>query len=41
MNLNVDHAIDWICALAGNLNLNLKQWHTHIQQLPYQPFCTH
>ena len=36
-NLNVQYAINGICAAAGGLTP--QQWNTYIPQLPYQPTC--
>jgi WD40 repeat protein/transcriptional regulator with XRE-family HTH domain len=36
-NLNVQYAINGICAAAGGLTL--QQWNKYIPQLPYQPTC--
>jgi WD40 repeat protein len=36
-DLNVGHAIQRICATAGNLTP--RQWRAYIPQLPYQPAC--
>jgi WD40 repeat protein len=38
-NLNVQYAIEWICATAGGLTP--RQWNQYIPQLPYQPSCVH
>ena len=38
-NLNVQSAIDRICATAGGLTLH--QWNEYIPQLRYQPSCVH
>ena len=38
-NLNVQYAIDRICATAGGLTP--WQWHQYIPQLQYQPSCVH
>ena len=38
-NLNVQYAIDRICATAGGLTP--RQWNQYIPQLPYQPSCGH
>jgi WD40 repeat protein len=38
-NLNVQYAIDRICATAGGLTP--RQWHQYIPQLQYQPSCVH
>ena len=38
-NLNVQYAIERICAIAGGLTP--RQWNQYIPQLPYQPSCTH
>jgi WD40 repeat protein/uncharacterized protein YwlG (UPF0340 family) len=38
-NLNVDYAIERICATAGGLTP--RQWHEYIYQLPYKPSCPH
>jgi WD40 repeat protein len=38
-NLNVQYAIDRICATAGGLTP--QQWHEYIPQLRYQPSCDH
>ena len=36
-NLDLEYAIQRICAAAGGLNP--RQWHQYIPQLPYQPSC--
>jgi WD40 repeat protein/transcriptional regulator with XRE-family HTH domain len=38
-NLNVQYAIDRICATAGGLTP--QQWNEYIPQLRYQPLCVH
>jgi WD40 repeat protein/transcriptional regulator with XRE-family HTH domain len=38
-NLNVQYAIQRICATAGGLTP--RQWNQHIPQLRYQPSCVH
>jgi WD40 repeat protein len=38
-NLNVEYAIDRICATAGGLTP--RQWNQYIPQLPYEPSCAH
>jgi len=38
-NLNVQYAIQRICATAGGLTP--RQWNQYISQLKYQPSCTH
>jgi WD40 repeat protein/transcriptional regulator with XRE-family HTH domain len=38
-NLNVQYAINRICATAGSLTP--QQWNKYIPQLPYQPLCNH
>ena len=35
-NLNVSHAISWIC---GATDLTRQQWNQYISQLPYNPPC--
>jgi hypothetical protein len=37
-NLNVQYAIDRICATAGDLTP--QQWSQYIPQLAYQPSCS-
>ena len=36
-NPNVNEAVAWICATAGDLTP--QQWQTYIPQLAYQPLC--
>ena len=36
-NPNVNDAVAWICATAGDLTP--QQWQTYIPQLAYQPLC--
>ena len=38
-NLNVQYAIQRICATAGGLTP--RQWNQYIPQLPYEPSCGH
>jgi WD40 repeat protein len=38
-NLNVQYAIQRICATAGDLTP--RQWNQYIPQLPYKPSCVH
>jgi WD40 repeat protein len=38
-DLNVQHAIQRICATAGGLTP--RQWNQYIPQLRYQPSCVH
>ena len=38
-NLNVQYAIQRICAAAGGLTP--RQWNQYIPQLPYEPSCVH
>jgi len=38
-NLNVQYAIQRICATAGGLTP--RQWNQYIPQLPYEPSCVH
>ena len=38
-NLNVQYAIERICATAGGLTP--RQWNQYIPQLPYEPSCAH
>ena len=38
-NLNVQSAINRICATAGGLTP--QQWNEYIPQLRYQPICAH
>jgi len=38
-NLNVQYAIQRICATAGGLTS--RQWNQYIPQLPYEPSCGH
>ena len=38
-NLNVQYAIDRICATAGGLTP--RRWNQYIPQLPYDPSCVH
>jgi WD40 repeat protein len=38
-NLNVDQAIDRICATTGN-DLSRQQWTNYVGQLPYTPPCS-
>jgi len=38
-NLNVEYAIQRICATAGDLTP--RQWNQYIPQLPYKPSCVH
>ena len=39
-NLDVDHAIDRICATTSD-NLTPEQWARYIPELPYDPPCRH
>ena len=39
-DLDVDHAIDRICATTSN-NLTPEQWAGYIPELPYDPPCRH
>jgi WD40 repeat protein len=39
-NLDVDYAIERICATTGN-SLTPGQWKQYISQLPYDPPCAH
>ena len=38
-NLNIQYAIQRICATAGGLTP--RQWNQYIPQLPYEPSCVH
>ena len=38
-NLNVQYAVQRICATAGGLTS--RQWNQYISQLPYRPSCAH
>jgi len=38
-NLNVQYAVQRICATAGGLST--QQWNQYVPRLPYQPSCVH